>query len=189
MPGKSRTARRYESVDTKRSPSPSAARSTPVRIGRESSPDAAFTTCLSASDSAAALSVTPSPSGWSSRGKSSAGIVRIENSDRPAVICTSSPSTTTSTAPGLNARTMSAMSLLGITTTPSVSPETVSVCEIVRSRSDPVTRSASPERSRCRPESAILPVRPPTARPVVLSASRSTSRSHRNFIVPHLFVG
>ena len=58
VPGRSRTASRYESVATSRSPSSSAAISTPVRIGRASSVLAARTTWRSASANAGAGSVT-----------------------------------------------------------------------------------------------------------------------------------
>ena len=58
VPGKSRTASRYESVATRRNPSGSADINTPVNGKRCMSVLAARTTCRSASDNKTAESVT-----------------------------------------------------------------------------------------------------------------------------------
>ena len=129
---------------TSRRPLASAARRTPVRIGRASSLDAARTTWDSAVASSALASVTGSPVASVSRGNSSAGSTRRLNSERPAEMRASSSATSTSTLPAGRARTMSEARRPGRTTTPSPSPDTVTSTEIVSSRSVPVRRSWSP---------------------------------------------
>jgi hypothetical protein len=182
VPGRSRIARRYESVATSRRPVASAARSTPVRIGRASSLDAARTTCDSAVASSALAKVTGSPPGSAIRGNSSAGSTRRLNSERPAEMRASSASTSTSTLPAGRARTMSDANRPGRTTTPSPLPETAISTEMVSSRSVPVSRSWSPLSSTRTPDRTGSDVpRPAAARPALPRASTRTSRSHRNF--------
>ncbi len=181
VPGRSRTDNRYESVATRRSPSGSAAINTPVRIGRESSELAAGTTWRNAASSAPGAMVTPSPTTSGSCGYSSAGMVRSVNDDGPASRWTDPSSSATSTAPGATTRTTSASSFAGTTTTPSSWPATSIDTVIVRSRSLPVMTSSSPVSARRRPASTAREPRFDTARPAVVSASSSTSRSHRNF--------
>ena len=101
-PARSRTASRYESVATSRSPPAVAVSSTPVRIGRASSRDAAGTTWRSASANGAAASTVHARRRLTSgsRGKSSAGSVRsvVARTGRPRSAASSSP-TSTVTAP------------------------------------------------------------------------------------------
>ena len=85
---------------TSRRPPASAASSTPVRIGRASSLDAARTTWVSAAASSAPARVTGSPLASVSRGNSSAGSTRRLNSDRAAEMRASSSATSTETLPG-----------------------------------------------------------------------------------------
>ena len=182
VPGRSRTANRYESVATRRSPSPSAAINTPVRIGRLSSTLAADTTCRSASANAAASSSTVCSAGSGNCGNSWAGIVRTENCDRPELMRASSSVSSTSTAFGSSARTMSVTNFAGRTPTPSEPPDTVVDTAIVRSRSLPVNRRSLPANSRRTPDNTgRAPPRLVTARPAAPSASTRTSRSQRNF--------
>ena len=122
---------------TRRSPPSSAAMSTPVRIGRESSLDAARVTWRRASVRPSTGRVTVSPVGTGRRGKSPAGWVRTVKCDRPEAMRISSSSASTATAPGSRARTMSVTSRPGATATPSALPLTVVSTVIVRSRSVP----------------------------------------------------
>ncbi len=181
MPGRSRTASRYESVATSRSPPPSAVNITPVRIGRDSSLDAAGTTWRSPSANCPVSSVTLSPPGSASCGYSSTGIRCSENSERPPTMRPSVPSVDSSTAPGSSSRMISRARRAGRTALPSSSPATLTVAEIVRSRSLPVISSRSPSSCSRSPDSTGSDPPRPAARPAVVRASTSTSCSHLNF--------
>ena len=98
-PGRSRTASRYESVATSRSPSASAVTSTPVRIGRASSPEAAGTTWRRAAASSPASSVTPSAPARGGGGTRRRETPAARTPSAEAVMRACSPSTSTSTAP------------------------------------------------------------------------------------------
>ena len=164
-------------------PPSSALRSTPVRIGRESSELAAGVTCVSAAPKAPASSVTASPSGSARRGNSSAGISRISNSAEPPVTRACSSSVSKRTRPSSTERTTSEARRAGSTTTPSSSPFTPTVTEMVRSRSLPVTCRSPPASWRRTPDrTGSAPPRLATARPAVPRASAKTSRSQRNFM-------
>ena len=136
-------ASRYESVATRRSPPSCAASNTPVRIGRASSFDAAGTTWRSASDNAAAPTVTPFVGTSGSRGKSFADNVRNVVANRPASMCASSPTSSTVTVSASRRARMSANRRAGSTTLPSPSPWAGVVTRIVSSRSEP-TSSTDP---------------------------------------------
>ena len=171
-----------------RSPPPSAASSTPVRIGRDSSVDAARTTCLRPSARSEAPSTTCSPSGSTRFGNSSAGIVCRRKFDRPPLMLACSPSVSTSMAPPSSERTMSTTNFAGRTATPSDPPETCTSVVIVRSRSLPVSRNWSPASDSRSPDRTGNVARVEVARCAVAKASTNTSRSQRNFTVsrfPH----
>ena len=150
MPGRSRTASRYESVATRRRPSPSAAMSTPVRIGRASSLRAAGTTWRRASASSDGVE----RDGVARRARRAGGTRRPgtpgrENCERPAVMRASSPSTSTSTAPGWQrlARRRTRAAPAGRPRRPRARTPSVIVTEIVSSRSLPVSAARRPASS------------------------------------------
>ncbi len=182
VPVRSRIARRYESVATRRRPSGSGENSTPVSARlRLSSRDAAFTTWPRPSASAAASSSITWPVGSGSWGHCSEGISLSENSERPEVIRTSVWSLTTSTAPESSDRTMS-FAFAGMTMRPSSSPRTSSSAVMVSSRSVPMSWRRPPSSSAFTPDATPwCALRLPAAgRLTSARASVSTSRSHRN---------
>ena len=183
-PCRSRTARRYESVATRRRPSPDAVRSTPVRIGRASSFDAAGTTWRSASARPAASTRTPTSGTSGSRGKSATANVRNVVENRPHSTNASSPVNSTVTVSPSSRWRMSANRRACTTALPSPSPWAGACTRIVSSRSEPTNSTPASVSVTRRPESTgRAPVRDATARWAVLTASARVSRSHRNFTV------
>ena len=141
-PSRSRTARRYESVATKRIPVPVAVTRTPVRIGRASSRDAAGITWRSAAESGSASTVTAVPSGSPTRGNSSAGRSRTPARAGPATMRASSPSTSKVTAPAFSRVASPSKSFAGTTAWPASSTCAGIVTRMVRSRSEPTSSTA-----------------------------------------------
>ena len=183
-PRRSRPASRYEWVATRRSPSASAAIETPVRMGRESSPDAARVTCRSASARAVARERHRHPHwGPAAAGKSAAGWVRTVKCDRPAAIRNSSSSASRDTAPGSRARTMSVTSRPEAITTPSLMPLTVCLHRDRQIQVRPGYQQRVPGHREANDPRGPAGHRcaPPPRAPLCRGRLPETSRSHRNF--------
>ena len=180
---RSRTARRYESVATRRRPSGSAAINTPVSARRCMSVLAARTTWRSASANNGAEMVTGGADARVTLGKSVAAKVDTVVWNRPEVTTTSSFWVSMITLPSGVERTMSLRSFALATTTPSPCPPTVSTNCTERSLSVHVIVSSSPVSDSRTPESAGMALlRVDATRAHAPRASAKTSRSTRNFM-------
>ena len=179
-PGRSRTARRYESVATRRVPVSVASTSTPVRIGRAESPLAALDTCATAAASRSPSSSTASPkSGSFSWGYSSTGSSRNLNAGPAPRISTSPSLEPRVTAPCGILEIAPSASLAGTTTEPSSRTSTSVIVRTVISRSVPVTRRVLPATSQRTPWRIGNAALGPTARAARENTSARSSRSAR----------
>ena len=145
VPGRSRTASRYESVETSRRPPPSAASSTPVRIGRDSSFEAAGTTWRRPSANCAGVE-RDAVAARLRQLRELLGRDQVQRELGPtAADARLGRRRSTARPRRVRAdRTMSSASLAGITALPSSLAGDLTVAVIVRSRSLPVSSSWSP---------------------------------------------
>ncbi len=161
---------------TMRSPLSDPSNSTPVRIGRAPSPEAAIVTWLMASASSSPSTSTPSATTSSCTGKSSVDSGRSVNRGPLPWISMSFSVTPMVTDPAGILRTASERRRPGITALPSSRTSTSAVVRTVISRSVPVTRRLVPATSQSRPWRTGRAVRVPTAR---FALARTSARSSR----------